>query len=868
MEVTVLTYSIAKKQLLGKSKGQGWSVFLTALVCAACFFVPYMIYDGGYFTFFGDFNVQQIPFYKLCHNAIRNGELGWSFITDLGANFIGSYTFYTITSPFFWLTLPFPNSWVAYFMGPLLILKFACSALTAYWFIRRFTRYDLSARLGGLLYAFSGFSIYNIFFNHFHEAIVFFPLLLLGFEVLVTENKRGVFALAVAACAIVNYFFFVGMMVFGIIYFVIRLMSRSIKPGAARIFAVFFEVILGILIAAVILIPSYLAIAGNSRVSEIELGWNSLLFGKESIPANVFEVFFFPPDLPARPVFFPEADVKWSSLGAWLPLLSMVGVFAYASARKGSWLKRILITCAVMAFVPILNSAFYLFNDAYYVRWFFMPILLMALATVMAMEQSDISFEKPLKVVFGITLGITLIIGFFPQTTEDGIQIGIYTDPTDPLYISRFWITCAIALVSLAIVFVLLKFFKNNRVRLIKHSLLWVCIVTIVYANIFIADGKGHSYTHEVVVDQLIEGDLELEGDPDTYRIDCYSCMDNSSMFLGYSSVDAFHSIVPSTIMDFYYYIGEDRDVSSHASTENYATRALLSVKYLIQQEKEESFVDENGVNRMPGYKFSHNASGFDVYEHENYIGYGFSYDAYMSYEECDEMSEYDRAKEMLRTILLDDVQIKKYGYMFMNRTQYIGEDNMWFTMSYNDVRVESEKRNATSAKSFKTGKNSFTATVEREDPTLVFFSIPYDEGWSATVNGKTAPIEKVNVGFMAVPVEAGTSEIVFSYKTPGLGTGAIISLSAGAVLILYVAICFVWYKKRPVTVCYPEGEELLARWENELAEEALVVIDETESEVSEDTEAAIPDESETEQSVDTEEPSEKTEQDIADGEI
>ena len=51
MEETALTYSVAKKQLLGKEKGQARSVFFIALACAACFFVPFMIYDGGYFLF-------------------------------------------------------------------------------------------------------------------------------------------------------------------------------------------------------------------------------------------------------------------------------------------------------------------------------------------------------------------------------------------------------------------------------------------------------------------------------------------------------------------------------------------------------------------------------------------------------------------------------------------------------------------------------------------------------------------------------------------------------------------------------------------------------------------------------------------------
>lgn len=58
-------------------------------------------------------------------------------------------------------------------------------------------------------------------------------------------------------------------------------------------------------------------------------------------------------------------------------------------------------------------------------------------------------------------------------------------------------------------------------------------------------------------------------------------------------------------------------------------------------------------------------------------------------------------------------------------------------------------------------------------------FSVPYEEGWSATVNGKPAEVEKVSVGFMAVKVPAGTSQIRFNYRTPGLTLG--ILAGAGA---------------------------------------------------------------------------------------
>ena len=83
-----------------------------------------------------------------------------------------------------------------------------------------------------------------------------------------------------------------------------------------------------------------------------------LLVGPTPPETLIFEIFFFPPDIPARPVFFPGADIKWSSMGAWLPLFSMVGVFAFVKAKKKNWISRLLKTCLVMAFVPILNSAF------------------------------------------------------------------------------------------------------------------------------------------------------------------------------------------------------------------------------------------------------------------------------------------------------------------------------------------------------------------------------------------------------------------------------------------------------------------------------------------------------------------------------
>ena len=293
---------------LGKKKEMRLMTFIFGLVTAAAFFVPFIVSGEGYFIFFGDFNVQQIPFYQHCHEMVRSGNFyGWDWQTDLGSNFIGSYTFYLLGSPFFWLTLPFPNSFVPYLMGPLLILKFGCAALTGYIFIRRFTARPESAMAGGLMYAFSGFSVYNIFFNHFHEAIIVFPLLLWAIEKFMAERARGYVIFAVFLSVLTNYFFFFGMVVFVIIYWTVRTLGRSFKFEIKEFLLLALECVLGLCLSAVILLPTVLEVIQNDRLSSVMSGWGAVLYGKEQIFLNVIECFFFPPDLPARPVFFPGA---------------------------------------------------------------------------------------------------------------------------------------------------------------------------------------------------------------------------------------------------------------------------------------------------------------------------------------------------------------------------------------------------------------------------------------------------------------------------------------------------------------------------------------------------------------------------------
>ena len=824
-----MTFSESKRVLLKPQKEKKMFTFLVALFTAACLFVPYMLLSKGYFTFYGDFNVQQIPFYQMCHGAIREGNINWNWLTDLGSDFVGSYAFYLLGSPFFWITLLFPNSFVPYLMGPLLILKFALAALTGYLYIRRFTKTAYAASLGGLLYAFSGFSIYNIFFNHFHEAIIVFPLLLLSIELLLTENRRGLFALTVALCAIVNYFFFFGMVVFSVIYFVMRVISSAIKIKVSKFLIFLFEAVLGLCLSAILLVPALNAIMGNERVSSILMGWNGITYGKEQIYLNVIQCFFFPPDLPARPVFFPGANVKWSSLGAWLPLFSMTGFFTWFKLREKSWLKRLLATCVLFALVPILNSSFYAFNSSYYARWFYMPVLMISLATVMLTEDKKVNFTSGLCWTTVITVAFVAVIGFFPQKTEDGNLIfGLYTQSENGMYIARFWITSLIAIVCLPVQYLLFELLKTNRTRFYKAAIAGVCIISILYGNVFIASGRTHSYdVNDIMINALIEGEVDID-DQSEFRIDVYDGVDNTGMYLGYPTINAFHSVVSPSIMEFYDFIGVERTVASRPGVEDVALRSLLSVKYLLNHNNSKDFVDEGGNTRMPGYEYVKTSGNYYVYENKNYVSYGFSYDYYMSRQFCETYGKNMRTELMLKAILLTDSQIEKYGeYMTDIEELSIGESTQTggTAMRFTDVDMANDaaKLRQTSAKEFTVDNNGFTARVERDKKSLVFFSVPYDKGWSATVNGKPVTVEKVNVGFMAVAVDEGESEIRFRYQNSGLVLGIVITMVSIFVFVVYMMISYLYNRHKVVDVEYPEGERLLSEWiEDDKLDEAI----------------------------------------------
>jgi len=784
-----------------QKNGKGWrnnyflKAFFLGMGLSFLIFLPFMIVDGGRFLFYGDFNVQQVPFYRLAHDAIRSGEWGWNYKTDLGANFIGSYSFYLLGSPFFWLTIPFPSEWLQFLMGPLFILKFACATLTGYVYIHRYTKTGESALIGAVLYAFSGFSIYNIFFNHFHEAVVMFPLLLAALDEYMAARRRGLFALAVFACCFVNYYFFVGQVTFTLIYFFLRLITGSWKIGWKDFLLLALEAVLGVGLSCVLLVPSVLAVLQNNRTGNLINGWNAVLYNKNQRYLHILECFFFPPDLPARPNFTPESESKWASLGAWLPLFSMSGVIGWLQLRRKHWLKKMIWILFLMALVPFLNSSFQMMNSAYYARWYYMLTLMMSLATVMALENERTDWKRSITWTLVITLAITAVVGFMPKSeTVDGEKqwsVGLEQYPT------RFWTYVAIAVISLAALIYVFAFCRRSRRAFYRALTGALAVIAVFYSIFFIALGKTQSdYTWDHLIPYSLNGGKEVDlPDLQECRSDFYESTDNAAMFWEIPSIQAFHSIVPGSVMEFYDSIGVQRDVASRPDTTHYALRGLTSVHWLFDDDHDsEHFAGEDASDpEMPGWAYYGNANGFDIWENEYYIPMGFAYDCYLTRSDYDAMSESDREKAMLRAIVLEDENAGDFSHLMME----LPKDNRRFTeKGYLDDCLDRAK---TACSSFQYTSTGFAAELNINSEELIFFSVPYEDGWSAEVNGEPAEIYRVNVGFMAVVAPKGEKvTIEFTYHTPGLFTGVLITLLSLILLIAYLVLLHRLKKREP----------------------------------------------------------------------
>ena len=779
----------------GQSHKKFWQAAGLCALTAAIFFLPFYILDGGFFHYAGDFNSQQITFYRYMNGFVKGAGYPdsafagaprntFSWATDLGSGVMNAYSFYLYGSPFFWLSVLLPQSWLPYMMVPLLVLKFGVAGGGAFLYLRRYVKNENYAVLGACLYALSGFAVYNVFFNHFVDVVALFPYLLWALDEAIYENRHGLFAFWVAVNLLNNYFFFVGQVIFLCIYFVCKLTAKDFRLTGRKFGQLLWESVLGVAMGCLLLFPAVLSLLQNPRTIDLSSGWGFLTYAKVQQYLAILLSWILPPDSPYLTSVWSEGVIKWTSMTAYLPLCSLAGAMAYWRSRKADSKKRIVAVCAVCALVPVLNSAFYALNSSYYARWYYMPSLILAAMTVNALEDPDVDLDAPARGIGWIMLA-TLVFAVVPvrDDTTETWSFGVLKNP------GQFFVVLGFGLLGLMLYRVLCSKWRQDG-RFAQRMTAAVLVFACVFSMVHIGIGKfGQWHTDSDLVEQdtnalLLKNDLP-EGD---YRIDTYKIHDNIGMWLDKSCLQYFGSTAAPSILSFYPGLGVKRDVRSEPEIANYALRGLLSVEYLITTpEKRESFEDEADA----GWTYLADVDGYTLYHNDNYVPMGFTYDYYVTEATYEASIKTLRSNLLMRALVLTDEDVAQYG-------KYLTElpDAMLDDLHYDSYTQDCADRRAHSCSVFQMNNAGFHAEITLDKTNLVFFSVPYDDGFTAYVNGEKADILRVDEGLMAVLCPAGASSIDFVYQAAGLSASRVVTAVAIPVWVVYVAY-FVRRKRR-----------------------------------------------------------------------
>lgn len=714
-----------------KHKYEILAFFLSFLV-GCLMFLPITILEKGLFFIGSDFNLQQMIFGEVMNYSLKEGSYLWTWFNDLGSDFIGTFSFYNLFSPFNVFTYLFPARWYPYLCSFLTIVKFGVGGLTSYLFLKRYVKNKKLVLLGSLLYSFSGFQFTNMLF-HYYDSVVLFPLLLYALDNLVYDNRKGYFALTVSLLAFTNWFMFIGEVVFVVIYYIVKVICKSYVFDLKKFFNILLEGVLGTLLASVVLVPSLFFTISNPRISNSFTLSSSLKYSSLINYIEIFRAFFFPSEVMTPRAYLDTAN--YASVDLYLPFVGSVLAISYSISKKKSWISILMFTCIFFMLVPILNSSFFLFTTSYYARWFYMPTLVLALLSIKCIEE-NISIKSGTIISF-LSLGV-MILSYFVLK---------YRYPEGKYIHDIKYLIMMISFMIINLVILILIYKSKNR---LKYLFIFTILFVGIWSNYSIYKYRCNSLEYNKRYYNYIYSYKEIKFD-DLVRTNSFTgCFSNQGLIFKNGNLLSFNTNMEGSAFEFYNSVDYQRLVSTSILVDS-PLNQFLSVKYFI------SCTDEE----RDDYKLYKDTKNYMIYLNDNYKEMGFVFNKYISNKEFLEKSTEEKYNIINSMIILDDEQITKY------KDYYNG-----------NVKVNSNK--------FKFINNGFISDIDVSKDTLVLYSVPYDKGWKAFNNGREVEIENVDNGMMAIKINKGMNNVKFTYYPRGLKLGLWLSIVSYIGLLIY----------------------------------------------------------------------------------
>jgi hypothetical protein len=417
-----LSISDYKKQ---KRVGNGWlrthapflfnwksvfyfGVFLFALSIA---WAANLLYENSGTSLLGwDYSWQFIPyaydFYDQWHVFFSTGHFPlYDSTIWLGLDNIGSNSYYSLFDPFLVILIIFPRSWIPVLFAFSTFLKFMVAGLLMRWYLRYHGINEVTSRLGAIAYAFSGYMMFMYGFPTTVSACTYIPLILLGIDKVVRDQKPYCLISGLFLLGITSFFFLVVACIFGVCYALWRYFwsfkSRKAKDNVKVMIIGVLSFAIGMMMCAWTLLPSLRQTSLSGRSSSIGSAYLSAVISSlKSHDFKSFFMFIFEPvgDHPMRELmglisfFFPSGgylylplaqsgyDAWTASIFCYTPFIIFFFTGILISVKKQKWNHIIaILLCLFCVFTNFSYYFFYAFSGNGYGRWFIMlsPLIIL-----------------------------------------------------------------------------------------------------------------------------------------------------------------------------------------------------------------------------------------------------------------------------------------------------------------------------------------------------------------------------------------------------------------------------------------------------------------------------------------------------------
>lgn len=790
--------------------------FLSFLITFIILFLSYV--TVGFFsikTFLtSDLGAQYYHFLYMFKEVLDGtSNLFYSFKIGIGNSFYDIFLYY-LNSPIN-LILKFVSYDGIYdFLLISTLFKISLCSSTMYIYMNYHFKNKKYLVFFSICYALSSAIIGNYLQIMWLDSYIVAPLVLLGIDKLITEDKVIMYVLSLSFCIFSNYYIGYIICFFSVLYFIYRLTLHSGSKKKSIIKFCIMSVIAGMM-------TMFTNLTGLINI--LNLGkTQSLEFGFNTTPTSIISSLFIWNNTQ-------ENVLNFTNPRMYISILLLLFIFIYffnKNIKINEKIKSGLMICIFLAFMLFeqLNSIWHAFSvpTGFNFRYVFLINIFLIYLSCKGFENINYIDKK---YYFLITY-IIFIFAFCCYFVN-------FVD-MKYIYISLFFL----------LLYLIIIYFK-------KYYYLFILLIIELFLNSIIFYNSIPTLFDEnnIVNDNILNiiNDIKNIDNDKFYRMDFMKLDEisfNDNILYGYDSVSSFVSTTQSNWINFFDKIGYEIGNNAYLFESYDITNSILGIKY---------YADTKGYDKVIG-----NYGKYNIYKNDNALSLGFVVsDSVKNEWNCD--STFDCQEKIINlmnnndTDIFVDVPVKKineYEYQIelpKNIYKYFSisfeyknsldvdvyfngelsgtfneENGSVFKTSAiisNDedekiiIKIVDKNNNLINAKveSYifdynvylneinKLKKNQLNIEIFKDDYIkgtitdggTMFFSIPYSDYWNVYVDGKKIETFKIFDVFLGADIDEGKHIVELKYEINNFKYGLLLSVISFVSFIIYI-----FYKK------------------------------------------------------------------------